>query len=123
MNFQYLTISGQLLRQARVNKNISQSELARCLGISQPLLSQWETGRKPVKITASFLKQIPEEHSYIKTWLIDNAAPQELAKRIATAIDDHRLDLGLLPKEFISTNKGQIITALYKNVIIALRAA
>ena len=40
----------QILKKERTDKKISQSELAKKLGVSQPLVSSWESGRITMSI-------------------------------------------------------------------------
>lgn len=40
----------QVLKRERTNKKMSQSELAKQLGVSQPLVSSWESGRITMSI-------------------------------------------------------------------------
>jgi transcriptional regulator with XRE-family HTH domain len=40
----------QILKRERTDKKISQSELAKKLGVSQPLVSSWESGRITMSI-------------------------------------------------------------------------
>lgn len=38
--------SGKLIKEARMQKNYTQSELGNLLGVSNKAVSRWETGRK-----------------------------------------------------------------------------
>jgi transcriptional regulator with XRE-family HTH domain len=38
-------VGAEVLRRSRKDKSMSQTELARRLGVSQPLVSSWESGR------------------------------------------------------------------------------
>ena len=38
-------VGAEVLKNQRKNSSVSQSELARRLGVSQPLVSSWESGR------------------------------------------------------------------------------
>jgi transcriptional regulator with XRE-family HTH domain len=44
-NTQTRQVGAEVLKRERKNKSVSQTELARRLGVSQPLVSSWESGR------------------------------------------------------------------------------
>jgi len=58
----------QRLKKVREFKKLSQSQLAKLLGVSQKAISQWERGERA--IPATILKQLQEHLNLNPLWLL-----------------------------------------------------
>lgn len=108
---QQLQEIGARLKQARLAKNMTQSQIAEAANISISYLSNLEQGRQAmnVKILTSLLKAL----NISADWLLNNetesanhAAAMEIEKELASCTPDEReaiLRLVLLMKDFVGS--------------------
>ena len=79
-----MTIIGQRIKNARKNKNLSQTELAALLGVSQPTIGNWESGNHEPRhaITSRIAYALDVRH----LWLISGMADPVDGKSLATPV-------------------------------------
>lgn len=100
---------GKNLTEARTALDISQSEAARRIGISQSTYSGYETGTRRIKL--SMLKQIADVYGVTVDWLIGTEIPEK-KERVPLALTDSEYDLIVKFRELSDAEKSMILRSV-----------
>jgi len=126
-----------LARRARRATGLNQAELAKLLGIGQPLLSRWENGARMSAASTALMRVIERAPEGVKRVLDARPRPNIVVRaRLTTGLSQHEFAhlLGVPPDDVIRWETGKIAmraTELFtvrailndpRNTVRALRA-
>jgi transcriptional regulator with XRE-family HTH domain len=103
-------LSGDKIKERRINNGLSQKELAEKMGVSQPLVSQWEVGRqKPSRDQIARLQSILGGIADV-----EGSAPSETESAIGAWLSKARLNKNFTVNEL--ANKSGVSPAAIYNI-------
>ena len=80
---------GHRIKEAREGKRISQGELARRLGVSQPSISDWENGKTEPSVEN--MRALAVELEVWFEWLATGRGAQAYAPQVQEAVPEYRV--------------------------------
>lgn len=88
---------GHRIRESRERKALSQAELARRLGVSQPTVSDWENGKTEPSVDN--LRTLAIELDVWFEWLVTGRGPRDFALEAQESQREYRVERELPPDE------------------------
>lgn len=81
---------GTRIRESRERKTLSQSELARRLGVSQPAVSDWENGKTEPSVDN--LRALAVELDVWFEWIVTGRGQRDFAPEVQEARGEYRVE-------------------------------
>ena len=81
---------GARIRESRERKTLSQSELARRLGVSQPAVSDWENGKTEPSVDN--LRAMAVELDVWFEWIVTGRGQRDFAPEVQEARGEYRVE-------------------------------
>lgn len=81
---------GSRIRESREQKALSQSELARRLGVSQPTVSDWENGKTEPSVDN--LRTLAVELDVWFEWIVTGRGPRDFTPGVHEAQREYRVE-------------------------------
>lgn len=81
---------GNRIRESREQKTLSQSELARRLGVSQPTVSDWENGKTEPSVDN--LRTLAVELDVWFEWIVTGRGPRNFTPEVREAQHEYRVE-------------------------------
>lgn len=105
---------GNRIRESREEKTLSQSELARRLGVSQPTVSDWENGKTEPSVDN--LRTLAVELDVWFEWIVTGRGPRNFTAEVQESQREYRVERELPEDE-------RHLQAVYRRLSPARREA
>lgn len=88
---------GHRVKECRELKRLSQGELARRVGVTQPSISDWETGKSEPSVDN--LRILAVELNVWFEWLATGRGPRDYIPGTKEASEEYRIEIAVPPDE------------------------